>query len=201
MLAFPSTRPVTRGSCSYNARLFTHDLTAIRISYRWRREFPNYARLHRGRAPRNDGNCRRTIPVVTGHCTFYHNKTTNLRFLFDSCHYMCRDWNGTYTHLTMECCLFREIDVTTVARNGVVNLSNNFPDSKAHGTNLGPTWVLSASDGPHVGPMNFPMLGPMLSGFCKHMHIWPWNAVSSVKYTCQQLPWMALSIPLSISVI
>ena len=24
-----------------------------------------------------------------------------------------------------------------------------------HGANMGPTWVLSAPDGPHVGPMNF----------------------------------------------
>ena len=29
------------------------------------------------------------------------------------------------------------------------------PDSKVrHGVNMGPTWVLSAPDGPHVGPMN-----------------------------------------------
>ena len=28
------------------------------------------------------------------------------------------------------------------------------PDSKIHGDNMGPTWVLSAPDGPHVGPMN-----------------------------------------------
>ena len=28
------------------------------------------------------------------------------------------------------------------------------PDSKVHGANMGPTWVLSAADGPHVGPMN-----------------------------------------------
>ena len=29
-----------------------------------------------------------------------------------------------------------------------------FPDSKFHGASMGPTWVLSAPDGPHVGPMN-----------------------------------------------
>ena len=29
-----------------------------------------------------------------------------------------------------------------------------FPDSKVHGANMGPTWVLSAPDGPHVGPMS-----------------------------------------------
>ena len=28
-------------------------------------------------------------------------------------------------------------------------------DSKVHVTNMGPTWVLSAPGGPHVGPMNF----------------------------------------------
>ena len=27
------------------------------------------------------------------------------------------------------------------------------PDSKVHGANMGPTWVLSAPDGPHVGPI------------------------------------------------
>ena len=29
-----------------------------------------------------------------------------------------------------------------------------FPDNKIHGANKGPIWVLSAPDGPHVGPMN-----------------------------------------------
>ena len=28
------------------------------------------------------------------------------------------------------------------------------PESKVHGANMGPTWVLSAPDGPYVGPMN-----------------------------------------------
>ena len=31
---------------------------------------------------------------------------------------------------------------------------HSIPDSKVHGVNLGPIWVLSAPDGPHVGPMN-----------------------------------------------
>ena len=31
---------------------------------------------------------------------------------------------------------------------------NRIPDSKIHGANMGPTWVLSAPDWPHVGPMN-----------------------------------------------
>ena len=28
------------------------------------------------------------------------------------------------------------------------------PDYKVHGANMGPTWVLSAPDGPHIGPRN-----------------------------------------------
>ena len=32
--------------------------------------------------------------------------------------------------------------------------SDYIPDSKDHGANMGPTWVLSAPDGPHLGPMN-----------------------------------------------
>ena len=34
------------------------------------------------------------------------------------------------------------------------HLVRDSPDSKVHGANMGPTWVLSAPDGPHVGPMN-----------------------------------------------
>ena len=30
-----------------------------------------------------------------------------------------------------------------------------FPDSKVHGTNMGPIWGRQDPGGPHVGPMNF----------------------------------------------
>ena len=33
------------------------------------------------------------------------------------------------------------------------------PDSKVHGANMGPTWVLSAPGGPHVGPMKLAIRG------------------------------------------
>ena len=33
------------------------------------------------------------------------------------------------------------------------------PDSKIRGANMGPIWVLSAPDGPHVGPMNLAIRG------------------------------------------
>ena len=33
------------------------------------------------------------------------------------------------------------------------------PDSKVHGANMGPAWVLSAPDGPHVGPTSLALRG------------------------------------------
>ena len=46
------------------------------------------------------------------------------------------------------------------------------PDSKIHGVNMGPTWVLWAPDGPHVDPMNLAirevnLLGRDKSGFIR----------------------------------
>ena len=38
------------------------------------------------------------------------------------------------------------------------------PDNKVHGANMGPTWVLSVPDGPHVGPMNLAVRG----GSCRY---------------------------------
>ena len=34
-------------------------------------------------------------------------------------------------------------------------------ESKVHGANMGPTWVLSAPDGSHVGPMNLAIRAAM----------------------------------------
>ena len=39
------------------------------------------------------------------------------------------------------------------------------PDSKVHGANMGPIWVLSAPDGPHVGPMNL-AIRAFVAGSC-----------------------------------
>ena len=38
--------------------------------------------------------------------------------------------------------------------SATTNRQDGVPDSKVHGANMGPTWVLSAPDGPHVNPMN-----------------------------------------------
>ena len=44
----------------------------------------------------------------------------------------------------------------------------NTPDSKVYGANMGPTWVLSAPDGPHVGPMNLAIRDTTLFTFNTH---------------------------------
>ena len=40
------------------------------------------------------------------------------------------------------------------------------PNSKVHGANMGPTWVLSAPDGPHVRPMNLAIRDHLLPVPC-----------------------------------
>ena len=42
----------------------------------------------------------------------------------------------------------------TTAKRKYWTRLNSHPDTKVHGANMGPTWVLSAPDGPHVRPMN-----------------------------------------------
>ena len=45
------------------------------------------------------------------------------------------------------------------------------PCSKVHGTNTGPTWVLSAPDGPHIGPMNLAIRGYFLTAITPRYQI------------------------------
>ena len=51
----------------------------------------------------------------------------------------------------------RRCYIVTLSLIGLVHTQNDpwecYPDSKDHGANMGPIWVLSAPDGPHVGPM------------------------------------------------
>ena len=49
--------------------------------------------------------------------------------------------------------LMREYESFHVSKHVVAEYSNS-QYSKVHGANMGPTRVLLAPDGPHVGPMN-----------------------------------------------
>ena len=46
------------------------------------------------------------------------------------------------------------LDIQVGMRYLCTILTETYPDSKVYGTNMRPTWVLSAPDGPHAGPMN-----------------------------------------------
>ena len=57
----------------------------------------------------------------------------------------------------------------------MANFTDPGPDNKVHGANMGPTWVLSVPDGPHVGPTNLAMRTTYPAEFyeyLKNWHIW-----------------------------
>ena len=54
--------------------------------------------------------------------------------------------------LTWKCCVQYYIISNWFAVTP--NHTSNHPDSKVQGATMGPTWVLSAPDGPHGGPIN-----------------------------------------------
>ena len=55
------------------------------------------------------------------------------------------------------------VDVTIpVNTHGVSVINITYPDNKVHEANMGPTWVLSAPDGPHVVPMNLAIWVPAI---------------------------------------
>ena len=62
-----------------------------------------------------------------------------------------------------------------------------FPDSKVHGANMAPTWVLSAPGGHHVGPMNFAIRAVML----------PFNTNASMLTRWRHLKWLTRSHKIS----
>ena len=60
------------------------------------------------------------------------------------------------------------------------SLFNIILDNKVDEANLGPTWVLSAPDGPHVGPMNFAIrdgneVDGELVNSSKYMYVYFWS--------------------------
>ena len=67
----------------------------------------------------------------------------------------CSDWDWTYINKLTDHYLHQLIHITHPISNPYgKTVRCLFPDSKAHRANMGPTWVLLAPDGHHVGPMN-----------------------------------------------
>ena len=78
------------------------------------------------------------------------------------------------------------------------------PDSKVHGANMGPTWDLSAPDGPHVGPMNLAIREEIILAIF-HKEIWKhWikhhlNGLVQERHNPHELGWSYLYLSCTIS--
>ena len=66
----------------------------------------------------------------------------------------------------------------------------NIPDSKVHGANMGPTWVLSAPGGLHVGLMNLDT--GLLIG--KVSHVWKLPYLTSTNPMTHGLLWAMVTL-------
>ena len=76
------------------------------------------------------------------------------------------------------------------------------PDSKVHGANMGPTCVLSAPDGPHVGPMNLAIKDFLLcsyhciiSVFCRFILLITYYIIITGTQRCVQSTAVLIQIP------
>ena len=78
----------------------------------------------------------------------YRHDTTWKPALFTSSFLVAVHQGCFYQHCNDESSFFYRIDTI-----------NKDPDSTVHGVNMGPTWVLLAPDGTHVGPMNLAIRG------------------------------------------
>ena len=68
--------------CCYNTRLSNDDVMAIGVSYWGRKEYPNYARLHRGRA---DYQHHDQCVVFNIHYIFSHFETNYAQYCSQQC--------------------------------------------------------------------------------------------------------------------
>ena len=68
----------------------------------------------------------------------------------------CEDFGGNWP------CYYGTTLVYVLCMGMFLRERQHVPDSKVHGANMGTTWVLSAPDGPHVGPINLAIRAGLL---------------------------------------
>ena len=140
--------------------------------------------------------CKGNPPVIGGFPSTRASKAQLWHFLW--CPIEKKSWTNNRvagdlrrrgTHVTP---LYLDNTIAAPASNGCRETWTSLfisPDSKVHGANMGPTWVLSAPDGTHVGPMNLvirELISPawLLLGQC----VW---AIKKIRFTeplCSETP-------------
>ena len=120
--------------------------------------------------------CKATIclPICVGNGHFTRSKITISQLYLDLIlqSHLCFDTDNIALYLCIMC------HIPFIQRNNIHQsygcpsaseatlkhtckriIHNDVPDSKVHGANMGPTWVLSAPDGPLVDPMKLAIRG------------------------------------------
>ena len=120
--------------------------------------------------------------------------TTMAQHIYSISHEICPSWL-TWWYCVCWClfiplALYNLLGISaSLTQQSLVLVTYSSPDSKVHGAHMGPTWVLSAPDGPHVGPMDLAIRETMdteteiLSLFlvitlCM-CHTWTWSSCTS----------------------
>ena len=83
-------------------------------------------------------------------------------------------WHKTGEKPSSELMVLCFIDICDLQRMVQLILGNHgssIPDSIVYGAKMGPTWVLSAPGGPHVGPMNLAIRDIMSLCQCPYMKV------------------------------
>ena len=89
--------------------------------------------------------------VITTKYVHWHDKTTVLSCVC----WKVRQYTVAGSQITLKKFASNVDDEQTmVSEMSFCICCYKYPDSKVHGANMGPTWVLSVPDGPHVGPRN-----------------------------------------------
>ena len=74
-------------------------------------------------------------------------------------------WNmGSLTTHYVRCAVWRMYSGDVFARFLHGPVTDNTPDSKVHGANIGPIWGRQDPAGPHVGPMKFAIWDRIMPG-------------------------------------
>ena len=101
-------------------------------------------------------------------CLFHWNNSNHLMIILvyhPNITFSIHDNSGCTVHHTianhvLPCKMINSMEFSLINAISTTCITNwLYPDSKVHRANMGPTWVLSAPGGPHVGPMDLAIGG------------------------------------------